>query len=87
MEKIIISTSDFRSSCLKFLEDVNYHNHSYVVTKNGKPIAQVLPINNFDNQNSKIRFGKLKGKVFCRKTDDLLSANASWNPEGELNHE
>ena len=39
-----ISASAFKAKCLQILDDVASHHHSVVVTKHGKPVARLVPI-------------------------------------------
>ena len=38
-----ISVSEFKATCLAVLEDINKHKKRVVITKRGKPIAEVIP--------------------------------------------
>jgi prevent-host-death family protein len=41
-----ISVSEFKARCLTLLEDVAAQHHMLIITKFGKPIAKVSPIEN-----------------------------------------
>lgn len=41
-----ISVSDFKARCLGLLEDVAQKKHMLIITKFGKPMARVMPIEN-----------------------------------------
>ena len=41
-----ISVSDFKAHCLTLLEEVAAQHHMLIITKYGKPIAKVSPIEN-----------------------------------------
>ena len=41
-----IAVSEFKARCLTFLEEVATQHHMIVITKFGKPIAKVSPIEN-----------------------------------------
>jgi prevent-host-death family protein len=45
-EKHHIAVSDFKARCLTLLEEVATQHHMLIITKYGKPIAQVLPMEN-----------------------------------------
>ena len=38
-----ISASEFKAKCLAILDEVNHTGESLVITKHGKPVAQVFP--------------------------------------------
>ena len=38
-----ISASEFKAKCLAILDEVNHTGESLVITKHGKPVAQVSP--------------------------------------------
>ena len=39
-----VSASQFKAKCLQILDDVANHHTSVVVTKHGKPVARLVPI-------------------------------------------
>jgi prevent-host-death family protein len=45
-EEHYIAVSDFKARCLGLLEDVAQKKHMLIITKFGKPMARVLPIEN-----------------------------------------
>lgn len=38
-----LSVSEFKATCLAVLEDVNKHKKRVLITKRGKPIAEIVP--------------------------------------------
>ena len=46
-----ISVSEFKATCLAVLEDINKQKKRVVITKRGKPIAEVIP---FEADHEKI---------------------------------
>lgn len=55
-----ISVSEFKKHCLGVMEDV-YQNHtSFIITKRGKPIAEVIPLKEYVN-DTKTYAGCLEG--------------------------
>jgi prevent-host-death family protein len=40
----MISASDFKATCLALLDEVAQTHSSYVVTKYGRPVARLVPI-------------------------------------------
>jgi prevent-host-death family protein len=45
-----LSVSEFKSKCLSVLQDVNKQKKRVVITKRGKPIAEVVPYNREDKE-------------------------------------
>ena len=48
-----LSVSEFKSKCLAVLQDVNKQKKRVVITKRGKPIAEVIP---YDPREKEIPF-------------------------------
>ncbi len=42
-EKIHVSVSKFKSKALQYFEEIGHGQGSIIVTKHGKPLAQVIP--------------------------------------------
>ncbi len=61
-----ISASQFKAKCLALLDDVSKTRLSLIVTKRGKPIAKLVPIDQSEPPD-------LLGSVKYKKEDDLLS--------------
>lgn len=49
----------FKSKCLKVLDEVQAKREPVIITKRGKPVAKLVPVDNNPNEI----FGFLKGKV------------------------
>src|SRR5262245_45585143 len=62
-----IKASEFKAKCLAIMDDVARTGASVVITKNGKPIAELVP---HRGPRPKL-FGALKGRVFI--TGDIIS--------------
>jgi prevent-host-death family protein len=45
-----ISVSEFKAKCLAVLQDVNTQKKRVIITKRGKPIAEVIPHESGDNE-------------------------------------
>ena len=72
-EKIIPAT-EFKAKCLAILDDLDPS--GVVVTKHGRPIARILPINPHGNE----RFiGSMKGKI--RIQGDIFTTGTDWDVE------
>jgi prevent-host-death family protein len=44
MSEITIGASDFKARCLRILEEVAERGETVIITKRGKPLAKVVPI-------------------------------------------
>ena len=44
MSELTIGASDFKARCLRILEEVAERKETVVVTKRGRPVAKVVPI-------------------------------------------
>jgi len=74
-----IGAAEFKAKCLAILEELDPN--GIVVTKHGRPIAKVLPINPHGNE----RFiGSMKGKI--RIHGDILSTGIDWHTESGHAH-
>ena len=68
-----ISVDKFKETCLELIDDVQKNQHEIVITKFGKPVAKLVPINN----KKKSLFGILKGSVQI-KGDIIGSSGVKW---------
>lgn len=68
-----IGAAKFKEQCLSLLEKLDPD--GLVITKHGKPIAKVIPI----ESESKGLIGSLKGKIVVKS--NLLSTGTKWNAE------
>ena len=64
----MMSATDFKAKCLDVLDQVAERRVSVVVTKRGKPVAQVVPI----LKRPKHLWGAMKGEIEIR--GDIVSA-------------
>ncbi|MGD0199259.1 MAG: type II toxin-antitoxin system prevent-host-death family antitoxin [Bryobacteraceae bacterium] len=55
-----IAAGEFKAKCLGLLDEVNERRMRIIVTKRGKPVAKVVPINRDLDAGL---FGKMKGTV------------------------
>jgi len=53
-----IPAGEFKAKCLKLLDQVAEKHETLIVTKRGKPVVQVVPI-----QQPSTLFGSMKGSV------------------------
>lgn len=69
-----IKASEFKAKCLALLDEVAETRHEIVVTKHGRPIAKLVPID---------RAPDLEGSVTIVADDDrdLFSTSESWSAD------
>ena len=70
----IIAAAKFKEQCLKLLDELD--EEGIVVTKRGKPIAQLTPI----RPDPREFIGALPD-IIVNPEDDLLSTGRIWNAE------
>jgi len=68
-----IAASRFKESCLALLDTIGPE--GIVVTKHGKPVAKLVPI----ETEVAALIGSLKGKIHIR--GDILSTGLKWNAQ------
>lgn len=49
----IVAAGEFKAKCLGLLEKVHRGRQSYVITKHGKPVAQLVPVKDVEISNRK----------------------------------
>ena len=63
----IMKASEFKAKCLALMDDVERTGEAIVITKKGKPVAELIP-----HQKSRPQlFGLLKDRLFI--TGDIIS--------------
>ncbi|NUQ01162.1 MAG: type II toxin-antitoxin system Phd/YefM family antitoxin [Armatimonadetes bacterium] len=68
-----VSAADFKARCLALLDEVQASGRRLVVTKRGRPVAQVVPV-------AEPPAGMLAGSLL--ESDDLISPTGeSWAAE------
>lgn len=55
-----INAAEFKAKCLKLIDEVAATHEPLVITKRGKPVAKLVPI---EEQGHKPLFGYMKGTV------------------------
>lgn len=68
-----IPAGEFKAKCLKLLDQVAENRKSLVITKRGKPVAQLIPI-----REDKSLFGAMRGSATI--LGDILSPlDVEWD--------
>ena len=74
MDLDTIPAGQFKAHCLKLLDDVSDNRRSLLITKHGKPVAKVMPV---DKKPRKL-FGCMKDSVIIN--GDIVSSHSQlWN--------
>jgi prevent-host-death family protein len=72
-----IPAGKFKATCLKVMDEVNLYHKHVIITKHGKPIAKLVPIN--DDAPTDF-FGCMKGKA--KIIGDIISStDTEWDAE------
>ena len=69
----VVTATHFKAHCLRLLEDVRRTRRSLVVTRHGKPVAEIGPPSSCD-----VALNALKGSILHQ--EDLLSpVSGTWD--------
>jgi len=71
----VIPAARFKAQCLALLENVDPE--GILVTKRGKPVAKLIPV----ERGGGALLGSLKGKIQVK--GDLLSTGIRWDADAE----
>ncbi len=70
-----IKASEFKAKCLKLMDEVQRYQHRVVITKKGKPVAELVP---HRGKRRKSPFGLHKDKIEI--TGDIISPiDVEWD--------
>lgn len=72
-----VPIAEFKAHCSKYIEDVG--EEEIVITKHGKPVARVSPIEEEPKQDIWEFYKSLKGKY--QVTGDVLSTGRAWDAQ------
>lgn len=67
-----IGAGEFKAKCLQLLDDVAEQRGTLVITKHGKPVAKLVPV-----EPEQRMFGALKGSV-VEEQDIISPINSDW---------
>lgn len=70
-----IGAAKFKEQCLALLE--NLGNDGLIITKRGRPVARLLPLERHDAE----LIGSLRDKIAVR--GDLLSTGVDWDADAQ----
>ncbi len=72
MTQKTINAAKFKEQCLALLDEVDAE--GIVITKHGKPVAKLIPI---QSEHASM-IGMFKGRLITDPNDDLLSTGVEW---------
>jgi len=67
-----IKASEFKAKCLSLLDEVRDTGETIVVTKRGKPVAELKPL----RRRPKTLYGALKGHITIK--GDIVGSLGDW---------
>ena len=69
---------EFKAKCLQVLDEVQRQRKQVVITKRGKPVAMLVPV----NQRQESIIGSMKGTMEILG-DIIAPIDVKWNADGE----
>ncbi len=79
MKRSTVAAGEFKAKCLALIDEVHENRIEYVITKRGKPVARIVPLEPIAEAGTRV-FGRLKGTVAI--AGDILSTGESWEADG-----
>ncbi len=77
MKHQTIAAGKFKATCLALLDEVQRERKEIIITKRGKPVARILPV---ENEKVPNLFGRMKGSVEI--LGDIVSPTGEiWDAE------
>ncbi len=74
-----IAAGEFKARCLELMDEVNERRVEYIITKRGKPVAKLVPVQAQGAELAKKRkkgFGALKGSIVI--LGDIVGPVEEW---------
>jgi len=72
-----MKAGEFKAKCLKVMDEVSETGDPVLITKHGKPVAQLTPV----TQKPKTLFGALAGEIEI-KGDIVAPVDVEWDAAG-----
>lgn len=72
-----ISAAHFKARCLQLMDEVKEHHATYVITKRGRPVARLVPV---ESAARTPVFGRMKGTAVV-KGDLVAPLSVVWEAE------
>ncbi len=77
-----VNATEFKAKCLKLMDEVQKTHEPVVITKRGKPVAKLVPV---EPEEPKSGFGCMAGTI--KIVGDIISPIEDENWEAALNEE
>lgn len=74
-----ISAGEFKAKCLKLMDEVARTHEPVIITKRGRPVAKMVPM---DNENKPELFGYMEGTATVRG-DIIAPIEVAWEALGD----
>lgn len=72
-----IAAGEFKAKCLKIMDDIEKTRKEVVITKFGRPVAKLVPV---EGKKQKSLFGCMKGSVII-KGDIIAPIDEKWSAD------
>lgn len=72
-----INAAEFKAKCLKLIDEVANSHEPLIITKRGKPLVKLVPI---ENETPARMFGYMKGTVTVHE-DIIAPLDEAWSAE------
>ncbi len=81
--KKTVGSADFKAKCLEYIDHVKEARAEYIVTRHGKPVARLVPV---DAEKPTSIIGCMKGTVlkYDRPFDPVPAAWSIDHPDDEM---
>ena len=81
-----IGAAEFKTHCLRILDEVERSGEPITITKRGRAVAEVKPVTEEPPTGDKppLKFGFLKGSItFLTESDDFSPLDSDWEEQWE----
>lgn len=82
----MIGAAEFKTHCLRILDEVERTGEPVTITKRGRPVVEVKPVapEKLERDQSRLKFGFMKGAVLLPTDDvDLSALDPDWEEQWE----
>jgi len=71
-----MSATEFKTHCLSIMDDIKERREEVIVTKHGRPVIRVSPVDSGEEP----AYGCMRGTALVK--GDIYSTGEDWNAEG-----
>jgi prevent-host-death family protein len=82
MDDKYVAATEFKANCLRLMDEVAQQRRPIIITKRGKPVAKLVPVEPVENEAIDL-FGRMAGSItIC---GDIISPieDAGWTGDEE----